>query len=56
MGKKKQPRAESDCIRVAPEKRVASKFDPTSIALFPVAEPEDMGYRVLDDCAEEHQM
>ena len=57
MGKrKKQPRQPSDCIRVAPEERIASKFDAVSIARFPVAEPGEMGFRVLDDCAEEHQM
>ena len=56
MAKKKQPRRPSDCIRIAPEERLASKFDETSIAKFPVAKPEEMGFRVLDDCAEEHQM
>ena len=29
-------------------------FDPVSIATFPVAEPEEMGYRVLDNFCEEH--
>ena len=56
MGKKKQRREPSDCIRIAPEARIAAKFDAASIAKFPVAEPEQMGFRVLDDCAEEHQM
>ena len=56
MSKQKQRREESDCLRIAPEKRVAAKFDAVSIADFPVAEPDEMGFRVLDDCAEEHQM
>lgn len=56
LGKRKQLREESDCLRIAPEKRIAAKFDAVSIADFPEAEAEDMGFRVLDDCAEEHQM
>ena len=56
MGKRKQLREESDCLRISPEKRIAAKFDAVSIADFPEAEAEDMGFRVLDDCAEEHQM
>ena len=56
MGKKKKARRESDCLRIAPEQRIAGKFDAASIAKFPVAEPGKMGFRVLDDCAEEHQM
>ena len=56
MGKKKKANRDSDCLRIAPEKRIASKNDAASIAGFPVAEPGKMGFRVLDDCAEEHQM
>ena len=43
-------------LRLNPEERVCPKFDQTSIAMFPVADPDDMGMRVLDDCAEEHIM
>ncbi len=43
-------------MRVDPEKRLCPKFDSASIALFPVADREEMGVRVLDDCAEEHIM
>lgn len=43
-------------LRVDPSKRICSKFDETSIALFPVAEPKQMGMRVVDNCAEEHIM
>ena len=43
-------------MRLAPDKRVVSKFDAESIAEFPVAPREKMGVRVVDDCAEEHIM
>lgn len=43
-------------LRLDPTARICPKFDETSIALFPVAEPEEMGMRVLDNCAEEHIM
>ena len=52
MMKKKK----TDEIRIDPEQRLCPKFDQTSIAKFPVASPEEMGMRVLDDCAEEHIM
>ena len=58
MGKKKRKQKvePTDNLRLSPEARIASKFDADSIAKFPVAEPGEMGFRVLDDCAEEHQM
>lgn len=43
-------------LRLDPEARLCPKFDATSIALFPVAEREEMGVRVVDNCAEEHIM
>ena len=45
-----------DDFRVNPEDILCPKFDQTSIAKFPVADPEEMGMRVLDNCAEEHIM
>ena len=54
MSKKKQKQAPSDNLRLDPEKRLTPLFDSTSIALFPVAESEEMGFRVLDNCAEEN--
>lgn len=54
-GKKKILKAGDD-LRLDPEKRLVSKFDPDSIAQFRVADPEHMGMRVLDNCAEEHIM
>lgn len=47
---------ETEDLRLDPEKRICPKFDQTSIALFPVADPDKMGFRVLDNCAEEHMM
>lgn len=43
-------------FRLEPEKRLCPKFDETSIALFPVAKPGEMGVRVVDNCAEEHML
>ena len=54
--KKKQRIEPTDNLRLNPEARLASKFDSATIAKFPVAKPGEMGFRVLDDCAEEHQM
>ena len=43
-------------LRLDPEAVLCPKFDATSIAKFPVADPDSMGMRVLDNCAEEHIM
>ncbi len=50
--KKKFP----DDLRLNPEDVLCPKFDQTSIAKFPVADREEMGVRVVDNCAEEHIM
>ena len=42
------------CFRLDPEQRVCPQFDAVSIAKFPVAERDSMGFRVVDNCAEEH--
>ena len=47
---------EADDLRLNPMDRICPKFDEESIALFPVADPGEMGMRVLDNCAEEHIM
>jgi len=41
-------------LRLEPEKRLCPLFDAVSIAEYPVAEPEEMGFRVLDNFCEEH--
>lgn len=43
-------------FRLSPERRLCPGFDETSIALHGVADREEMGVRVVDNCAEEHQM
>ena len=43
-------------LRLSPQLRLCSKFDSNSIARFPVAELDEMGVRVVDNCAEEHIM
>ncbi|HBR08633.1 MAG TPA: hypothetical protein DD735_07040 [Clostridiales bacterium] len=50
----KQKRPED--LRVDPEARLCPKFDATGIAMFRAQEQDEMGVRVLDDCAEEHIM
>ena len=41
-------------LRLEPEKRLCPGFDPVTIAKFRVADPGDMGFRVLDNFCEEH--
>ncbi len=53
--KKKAKRAGAEeNLRLDPETRLAPRFDSVSITKFPVAKPGEMGFRVLDDCTEEH--
>lgn len=47
---------ETKDLRLNPQDRICPKFDEESIALFPVAGVNEMGVRVLDNCAEEHIM
>ncbi len=56
MAKKKnrQKQKQESNPRLDPETRLAPCFDSTSIAMFPIAEPGKMGFRVLDDFTEEH--
>ena len=54
MGKKKSREQEELCVN--PDTRLCSKFDETSIAKFPVAPEGAMGVRVVDNCAEAHEM
>ena len=54
MRQAQAPQKKSPALRIEPEKRLCPAFDPVSIATFPVAEPEEMGYRVLDNFCEEH--
>ena len=59
MSKKQRtdhPAKDKPTLRTEPEKRLCPAFDPVSIALFPVANREEMGVRVLDNFCEEHIM
>ena len=47
---------ETEDLRLNPHARLCPKFDEESIAMFSVADPGEMGMRVLDNCAEEHIM
>ena len=52
----KRKRQQTEDLRLNPEARLCPKFDQTSIALFPVADREELGVRGVDNCAEEHIM
>lgn len=54
MPKRKKPKNHAEDLRLDPEKRLNPKFDAQSIAQFPVANPDEMGMRVVDNCAEEN--
>ena len=55
MAKSKNREKQKDINpRLDPETRLAPRFDSTGIAKFPIAEPGEMGFRVLDDFTEEH--
>lgn len=52
----KPPEQAMEDLRLSPQYRLCNKFDATSIAEFRVANPGEMGVRVVDNCAEEHIM
>ena len=52
--RREAPADRTPSLRIEPEKRLCPAFDPATIAGFPVAEPGEMGYRVLDNFCEEH--
>lgn len=55
MKRRKTSPAQDFCdLRLDPERRLCPKFDAASIAMFPVAQPGEMGFRVVDNCAEEN--
>ena len=58
MTRKKKLRgpAEKSELRISPDKRLVEKFDAGNMAEFPIASESEMGFRVMDDCAEEHIM
>ncbi len=52
--KNRQKQKRESNPRLDPETRLAPRFDSATIAKFPIAEPGEMGFRVLDDFTEEH--
>lgn len=51
-----QRKKQTEDLRLDPQERLCPKFDKHSLAMFPVADPGEMGLRVIDNCAEEHIM
>ena len=51
---RKSPAPDLCDLCLDPRQRLCPKFDAVSIAMFPVAQPGEMGFRVVDNCAEEH--
>ena len=49
-----EPIRDFPVLRLDPELRLCPQFDSESIALFPLASREGMGFRVLDNFCEEH--
>ena len=57
MSKKKQKKPgapATDNLRLDPSQRLVPRFDTASIAQYPVAAPGEMGFRVVDNCAEDN--
>ena len=53
---KKRINKKTEDLRLDPQCRLCPMFDSVSIKLFAAPDREEMGVRVLDNCAEEHQM
>ena len=53
---RRRPKVDFPNVRLDPEARLCPKYDAVSIKSFPMAQPGEMGMRVLDNCAEEHMM
>ncbi len=43
-------------IRLSPEHRLCAKYDPVSVATFPLSHEIAPADRIVDNCAEEHIM
>ena len=55
MNKKRAQQLKTEDLRLDPEARLCPALDCTSIKLFAAPDPDEMGMRVLDNCAEENQ-
>ena len=60
MDKRKKQLSRSQILaldpQLDPEQRLCPNYDSTSITYQTVADSDHMGFRVLDNCAEEHAM
>ncbi|WP_409968977.1 hypothetical protein RFF05_03140 [Bengtsoniella intestinalis] len=56
MEKKEQALEMNLATTLDPSKQLCPIYDATSILEFPVASPEEMGLRVVDNCCEVHIM
>ena len=54
MNKKRHQQRLWEDLRLDPESRICPAFDCTSIKLFAAPDAGEMGFRVLDNCAEEN--
>lgn len=54
MHTKQSEAARSACFRIEPEKQLCPIYDEVGIRTFPTAEPDEMGFRVVDDFVQEH--
>ena len=54
MNPKRHHQRVTEDLRLDPETRLCPLFDCTSIKLFAAPDPGEMGFRVLDNCAEEN--
>lgn len=54
MNQKRHQQRITEDLRLNPEARLCPIFDCTSIKLFAAPDEGEMGFRVLDNCAEEN--
>lgn len=54
MNDKRHQQRQCMDLRLDPESRLCPAFDCTSIKLFAAPDEGEMGFRVLDNCAEEN--
>jgi len=53
-GPENAPGSWMENLRLNPQLRLCARFDADSIAKYPVAKPEEMGFRVVDNCVEDN--
>lgn len=54
MNQKRHQQRITEDLRLDPEARLCPAFDAVSIKLFAAPDDSEMGFRVLDNCAEEN--